>query len=103
MKTEQDYLELINRRDQLVSKHARLQEREHMKATRREEICTKLKEAGIDPSKPVEELQRLERENQEAYDKAKKAIDDFEKELEKATNPVPNPNSSSDSPSDIEI
>lgn len=88
---EQDYILLNKRRDELVTQHARLQEREDAKARRREEIFIKLKEAGVNPDKPEEEISRLEAENEEAYNTAKAAIDEFETALKGTGEQAPEP------------
>lgn len=95
MATEQDYINLNARRDALVQQHAVLTDREKAKAERRTEIIAQLKEAGIDPDRPQEEIARLEAESEESYKKAKAAIAEFEAALngqgEQAPEAAPKP------------
>lgn len=92
MASEQDYLDLTARRESLITRRAKLEEREETKKTRRAQILDELKELGIDPTNPEAEIKRLEEESQAAYDSAKREIDDFEKALEGVLNPsIPRP------------
>lgn len=98
MATEQDYLDLAERHQSLLREHAVLTAQEETKATRREEIKKKLREAGIDPDKPDEEITRLEKEAADALSEARTRVDEFERKLKaptstevQATPPKPEP------------
>jgi len=91
MASKEEYLQLTGRVSELKERRAILVSKEEQKAQERKGLLEELEAAGIDPSKPREEIDRLEKEIQEEYDRAKAQVDQFEEELKAATNPTPHP------------
>jgi len=89
MATKQEYLDLADRVGDLKEKRAILVAEEERKASEREVLLGDLKAAGVDPTKPKDEIARLEREMQEEYDQAKIRVDQFEEELRTVSDPPP--------------
>jgi len=100
MASKEEYLQLSDRVNKLKEQRAILASNEEQKAEEREELLEELKTAGVDPSQPREEIERLEREIQEEFDQAKAQVDQFEVGLLAVTgdktNQAPSPQKSAD-------
>jgi hypothetical protein len=89
MSQEQEYLDLNRRLTTLREQHAVLTDREETKRVERERIKAALRKAGVDPDRPDEESERLEREIQDHYAQAKAEVDAFEAALNQTDTPEP--------------
>ena len=90
MASKEEYLQLTEKVSKLKERRAVLVSEEEQKATERTELIAELTAAGIDPTKPKEEIERLEKEIQDEYDQAKGLVDQFEVDLLNSTkNPNP--------------
>lgn len=82
MSTEREFQELNLKLSELKERRAVLVAQEEQKAEERVQLERELKEAGVNSDDPEGETARLEKEAEEAYQKAKKEVDDFEVELD---------------------
>ncbi len=73
-----EYQALGQRREGIVSRIAVLRSNEERKKGEREQIEAELREAGIDPSKPDEEIERLTREVENHRNTISKELDEIE-------------------------
>lgn len=89
-----DYTALTERLNKLRERRAVLTAKEEEKAKLREALTTELKAKGIDTDHPEEEAARLEREAEEELRQAISRIDQFERELEEASEPNQTPRGS---------
>ena len=89
MASKEEYLQLTEKVSQLKEKRAILVSDEEKKAQERKDLIEELKNANIDPERPREEIERLEREIQDEYDQTKKLVDQFEAELNSAKKITP--------------
>ena len=89
MASKEEYLQLTERVSQLKEKRAILVSDEEKKAQEKKELIEELKSANIDPKVPRLEIERLEKEIQDEYDKTKNLVDQFEAELNSARKPTP--------------
>lgn len=85
MASKDDYLQLSERLNNLKERRAILVSDEERKKEERKTLISELSEAGIDSSKPQEEIDRLEREIQDEYTQSKALVDQFEENLMVAT------------------
>lgn len=84
----EEYRNLSQRREAIVSNLAVRRADEERKRKEREAIEAQLREAGIDPSKPDEEIARLTREIEEDRSRISKELDEVENLLKpKASSP----------------
>ncbi len=82
-----EYQSLTNRREGLVSRIAVLEANEERKREEREQIHAELTEAGVDPTKPEEEIARLTREIETLRITIEKQLDDIENQLDPKVSP----------------
>lgn len=85
MPSKEDYLDLSEKVSSLKERRAILASNEEKKANERKELLEELVKFGVDPEKPLEEIERLEKEISDEYERAKKAVDQFEVALDAAT------------------
>lgn len=89
MNTAEQYTTLNRKLSSLREELAVLTSKEASKAETRETLIAELMAAGVDPSKPMEELARLESEVQADLSKASEEVSAFEAALRAAKNPTP--------------
>jgi len=89
MPSKEDYLELSEKVSSLKERRAILASNEEKKANERKELLEELVKFGVDPNNPAKETQRLELEIASEYEQAKKAVDQFERDLNAATGQTP--------------
>lgn len=81
MATEMDFINLNNRLQKGREQLAVLTAREEEKKKEREALLKELKAAGININDIDGEMTRLKKEIQEDYEKAEKAVTEFERKL----------------------
>jgi len=91
MPTKEDYLALSEKVNSLKERRAILVSNEEKKASERKELLEELVKFGVDPEKPLEEIERLEQEILDQYEQAKSAVDRFEVALNDATGQTSKP------------
>ncbi len=82
-----EYQTLVSRREGIVSRIAVLTSNEERKREERETLEAELREAGVDPSKPEEEIDRLTREVETHRNTIEKNLDDIENQLTPRVSP----------------
>jgi len=81
MATEQEYLALQKRTEELNQRRAVLVSKEADRKAERNQLETELKAEGIDTDRPAEEIIRLIEEIDAEYLRQKQLVDDFEQKL----------------------
>lgn len=84
MTTEQEYIQLSERLTRLGQRHAVLVAKEEQKAAERLTLVEELAAAGIDTTRPEEEIERLEKKLALEFQDSKASVDAFEMELNRA-------------------
>lgn len=79
--TPESYVELTRRLDRALQQHAVLTAKEEDKKATRDAIAAELKKAGVDLTKPDEEIARLTKEVEDDYARQQTLIANFESEL----------------------